>query len=350
MPRGEQPQTTPSYPQAVSQPTARVEAEIPQAGGPLIESVRPVEATAKPVQSPGSPPKTRDASRPSPGAKFFASVRSTLGSIGAAILLALRSALGTIGSALLRLLKNLLPDADVLRLPPSTMVFIAIAIPLILAVIGGMVFLQRGRAQQHQMYYQQAVEKVAYAATLTNPLEQRLALQTAIGDLDKAENYTLTSQSQALRAQVVASLDTLDSVKRLDYQQAIVGGLDSGVSVSRIVATTTDLYLLNRNGGTVLRAIMTGRGYEVDPNFQCGPTYGPINVGPLVDIAELPPGSYEDASLLGMDSSGSSKYRLGRTCRHEPGPRRPICVGSKGQCSLDLPQYGIQPATAPVLW
>lgn len=301
----EQPQATSTYPQAISPPPANVKVEIPMTGVPLAESVRPIAGTSRPVQSTGSVPKTRDASQPRPGAKFFASLRSTLASIGKAILLALRSALGTIGSALLRLLKNLLPDADVLRLPPSTMVFIAIAIPLILAVIGGMVFLQRGRAQQHQIYYQQAVEKADYAATLTNPLEQRMALQTAIGDLDKAENYTLTSESQALRAQVVASLDTLDSVKRLDYKQAIVGGLDSGISVSRIVATTTDIYLLNRNDGSVQHAILTGRGYEVDPNFQCGPTYGPVNVGPLVDIAELPPGSYENASLLGMDSSGN---------------------------------------------
>jgi len=58
----------------------------------------------------------------------------------------------------------------------------------------------------------------------------------------------------------------------------------------------------------VLRAIMTGRGYEIDPNFQCGPTYGPINVGPLVDIAELPPGSIDNASLLGMDAGGNLLY------------------------------------------
>jgi hypothetical protein len=304
-PRGEQPQTAPISTQVVSQQPAAVEAEIPQAGIPLPEPIRPTESPSRPIQPPGSPQKFRPISPPRPYTKFFASFRSTLASIGKAILLALRSAMGTIGSALLRLLKNLLPDADVLRLPPSTMVFIAIAIPLILAVIGGMVFLQRGRAQQHQIYYQQAVEKAVYAATLTNPLEQRLALQTAIGDLDKAENYTLTSQSQELRAQVVANLDTLDSVKRLDYKQAIVGGLDSGVNVTRIVATTTDLYLLNEKEGNVLRAIITGRGYEIDPNFQCGPTYGPINVGPLVDIAELPPGSYENASVLGIDSNGN---------------------------------------------
>jgi hypothetical protein len=152
------------------------------------------------------------------------------------------------------------------------------------------------------------VEKAAYAATLTNPLEQRLAYQITLSELDTAEEYTITSQSQALRNQVTASLDALDSVKRLDYKQAIVSGLESDVMVTRIVATTADLYLLNGTQGNVLHAILTGRGYELDPNFQCGPTTGPINVGPLVDIAELPPGAYENASVLGIDANGNLLY------------------------------------------
>jgi hypothetical protein len=216
--------------------------------------------------------------------------------------------LATISGALFRLLKNLLPDADVLRLPPSMMVFIALAIPLVLATIGGMVFLQRGRAQQSEIFYQKALDEAASVTTLTDPLEQRLAWQNVLEDLDKAEYYAATSQSQALRTQAIENLDNLDAIKRLDYKQAIVGGLDSGVSVTRLIATATDLYILNGMQGDVLRAIMTGRGYEIDPNFQCGPTYGPINVGPLVDIAELPPGSFENASLLGMDANGNLLY------------------------------------------
>ena len=308
MPRGEQPQSVPLSTQAVSQQPASVEAEVFHTDFPSTETTLSDETTSKPVQPPSSPQKVHPASKPRPWAKHLATFRASFVAIGATFLRALHSALATIGNALLRLLKNLLPDADVFRLPPSTMVFIAIAIPLTLAVIGGMVFLQRGRAQQHQIYYQKAVEESAYAATLINPLEQRMAWQTALGDLDKAEVYALTTQSQALRADVTANLDTLDAVKRLDYKQAIVGGLDSGVNVTRIVATTTDLYLLNGKEGNVLHAIMTGRGYEIDPSFQCGPINGPINVGPLVDIAELPPGLYENASLLGMDSSGNLLY------------------------------------------
>ena len=253
-------------------------------------------------------PKSQPSAQSSERDKNLGAFRQTLASIGSAILKALRSSMATVSEAFLRLLKNLLPDADVFRLPPSMMVFIAIAIPLVLATIGGLVFLQRGRAQQHDIYYKQAEEEAAYAAALTDPLEQRKAWQSVLADLDKAENYVLTSKSQDLRAKTVTNLDNLDAIKRLDYKQAIVGGLDSAVNVTRLIATATDLYMLNTPQGNVLRAIMTGRGYEIDPNFQCGPTYGPVNVGPLVDISELPPGSFENASLLGMDADGNLLY------------------------------------------
>ncbi len=254
------------------------------------------------------PRRTRGALKPAPWAKSIASLKTGSETITRSILGALRNALGTIGAATLRLLKNLLPDADVLHLPPSLLVFLAIAIPVILAGVGGWVFLQRGRAQQNQVYYEQALEQVDAAAKQTDPLKQRLALQAALEDLDNAEYYTSTSQAQELRTKVVTQLDTLDAVKRLDYKQAIVGGLDATVNVIRLIATTTDLYLLNGNQGNVLHAIMTGRGYEIDPNFQCGPTQGPIHVGPLVDMVELPPGAFENASVLGMDARGNLLY------------------------------------------
>ncbi len=286
-------------------------------GEPEFAALTAEDSEAIPLTAPGPvepalPPKReRPARQPAPWAKSLESARARLAPAGAGALSSLRNALGTIGAALLRLFKNLLPDEDILHVPPSMMIFIAVAIPIILAVVGGMVFLQRGRAQQYQVYYQQAVEQAGKAASLTDPLEQRATLQVCLSDLDKAEYYTVTSESQALRAQVTAQLDTLDAVKRLDYKPAIYGGLDSEVSVTHMVApgtTSKDLYMLNGKQGNVLRAIMTARGYEIDPNFQCGPTHGPIEVGPLVDIAELPVGSFENASILGMDASGNLLY------------------------------------------
>jgi hypothetical protein len=301
------------------QPEARPDSSL-TASAPSHDAVPPQEAPLPTAAATSSEPfgstqqennlpeKISQIRQPKRWANYLASFRTALGPIWKTFLHALQSALRTIGAALLRLLKSLLPDADVLRMPPSVMVFIAIAIPVILAVIGGMVFLKRGRTQQSAVYYQQAVEAAEYADTLTNPLEQRLAWQNALGKLDLADEYIVTSQSKALRAQVTSNLDTLNAVTRLDYQQAIVDGLESGVNITRIIATTIDLYMLNATDGSVFHAILTSRGYELDPNFQCGPTNGPINVGPFVDIAELPSGSYENASLLGMDANGNLLY------------------------------------------
>ncbi len=305
----EQPMNIPPAPPPSSQAAMTGQSSEPAiAVGVAAASSSQAAPAASSIPMPQRAIHRRRAASPRPWTKYVIAIQATLARIGAPVLQATRSALATIGAALLRLLKNLLPDADVLRIPPSAMVFLAIVIPLALAVIGGLVFLQRGQAQQQQVYYQQAIEKAAYADTLTNPLEQRLSLETALGDLDKADQFTITSQSQELRSQLTGKLDALDSVKRLDYQRAVVGGLDSTIKVTRIVATTADLYLLNAAQGNVLHAIMTARGYELDPTFQCGPTNGPITVGPLIDIAELPPGGYENASVLGIDSNGNLLY------------------------------------------
>jgi hypothetical protein len=294
--------------QTTNQPADVYESGPSQQGQSATEAGIPKGTSTKSGRDQADPNKANPALRTLPFAKYFTSIRRILAAVGAAILLTLRNVMATLSRALLRLLKSLLPDADVLRLPPSAMVFIALAIPLVLATIGGMVYLQRGRAQQQEVFLKKAVENAAYAATLTNPLEQHLAWQTVLGDLDKAEYYKSTSETQALRATAIESLDALDAVKRLDYQQAIVGGLDASVRVTQMVATAYDLYMLDAEQGSVLHAILTGRGFEIDPNFQCGPTFGPVDVGPLVDIAELPPGSFENASLLAMDANGNLLY------------------------------------------
>ncbi len=66
-----------------------------------------------------------------------------------------------------------------------------------------------------------------------------------------------------------------------------------------------DLYLLNGNGGNVLRALRTGKGYELDPAFECGPN---PQIGPLVDIEPAPKDNSFKATLLGMDARGNLLY------------------------------------------
>jgi uncharacterized membrane protein len=237
--------------------------------------------------------------------QMLAPLLAGMGALGRAVGNTLESA----GRSLGRLVRNILPDESLLHLPPSMMVFIALAIPLVTATVGGVIYVQRGKASQHQTYYQQALVAARNAAGQTEAPAQRAAWLLVLGALDSAEFYTVTPDSQDLRSQARVALDALDKIERLDFQPALAQGvLGTDFRVQRMITNGNDLYLLNAVQGNVLRAYMTGRGYEVDATFKCGPTYGALVVGQLVDIIALLPGTYKEATLLGIDASGNLLY------------------------------------------
>jgi hypothetical protein len=85
-----------------------------------------------------------------------------------------------------------------------------------------------------------------------------------------------------------------------------VGGLPNGVTVREIVLNAdNELYLLNGENGYVLRATYSDKGYELDAVFNCGPVAQPFLIGPLIDIAALPRGQEDGATILGMDANGN---------------------------------------------
>ncbi len=308
------PTSVPASPPAVRPVETSPGAAVRRAGLEQPLEARPAAkaSASAPAAAPIPPPAASPAARlerrarrtRTPRRTSPAGIQAALGKVGASARRTLGAGLG----ALARALKTLLPDEGTLRLPPGVMIFFALAIPIVLAIIGGTAFIQRGRSQQYQNYYQEAVLLASQAAPLTDPALQRDGWKRVLEQLDKAEYYTVTTDSQALRAQANGVLDGLDGVQRLDFQPAIVGGLDAAVRVTRMAARESYLYMLNATQGTVMLGVLTTRGYEINPNFQCGPTYGVVTVGPLVDIAELPQGAVEDAVLLGMDGAGNLVY------------------------------------------
>lgn len=236
------------------------------------------------------------------------SLQADLRQMAAKIGRGVRSAFGSLLGALARVLKNLLPDEGTLKLPPGVMIFFALAVPLVLAIAGGMVYIKRGQSQQYQFYYEAAALLASQAEAQTDPALQRENWNRMLEQLDKAEYYTVTEDSQALRGRAIAVLDGLDGVQRLDFQPAIIGGLDDSVRVTRLVSSDVYLYMLNAQQGSVMLGVQVPQGYQINSNFQCGPTFGPITVGPLVDIVELPQGVVEDGVLLGMDTAGNLAY------------------------------------------
>jgi len=209
---------------------------------------------------------------------------------------------------LISLFKRILPDESLLNISPGTMIFFALAIPILISVVGGAVYIRRGQQRQYEVYFQQAQEAARQAEAMTDPAEQRAAWNVTLEYLDKAEFYQKTEESQALRAQAQENLDQLDAIERLDYQPALVDALGDDVQITRIVADAGEIYLLNGTQGNVYRALLTGQGYDLDPSFLCGPQAAAGTIGPLVDITLLPTGDPSGATIMGMDLNGGLIY------------------------------------------
>jgi hypothetical protein len=200
-------------------------------------------------------------------------------------------------------LKHVLPDESLFTIPSTTMVFTAIAAASTIATISALVYFDKGRSALYQSYYDQAKNAADQTLAQTDPVEVRTGWETVIDYLSRADFYGKDRpESIALRNQAQTSLDQMDGIVRLDYQPILAGGLGSSAQITRIAANERDVYLLNANGGSVIRLALTGTGYDLDPDFRCGPNQ---LVGALVDMIALPKGTGIDATVMGIDAAGN---------------------------------------------
>jgi len=206
-----------------------------------------------------------------------------------------------------QILKRMLPDESLLALPTSMMVFIAIAVPLVVVAIAATAYFQRGRGRMYEEYYLQAQYAAEQALQLTDPAELRDAWDSVLEQLDNAEVYQVTENSQAMRTYAMNVLDNLDVVVRLSFQQALVDLLPSDANIRRIVTREGDneIYLLNGTDGHVIRAVLTEQGYKIDPEFICEPVPKPLIVGELADIVALPLDDPNGAAVMAIDANGN---------------------------------------------
>jgi hypothetical protein len=276
----------------------------PQVKADRITISSPAGAAQQPVKAPSTTTKKKQPAMPSAVGQLTLALKKAFQELKNI----LKHTLTWLFGGLISLIKRTLPDESLLNISPGTMIFFALAIPILISVVGGMVYIRRGQQRQYEAYFQQAQEAARQAAAMTDPAEQRAAWDVTLEYLDKAEFYQKTEESQSLRAQAQESLDQLDAIERLDYQPALLDKLDDGVQITRVVADSGEIYLLNSTQGNVYRAILTGQGYDLDPSFQCGPQAAAGTIGQLVDITPLPKGDPSGASILGMDLNGGLIY------------------------------------------
>lgn len=260
----------------------------------------------------------------------------------------------TISGKLKNFLPRLLPNTETNEtITPSnaTMMFMAVLIPLMVVTIASVVYLRYGRSQQYETYLGQAQEKQAQALALSNPVEQRIAWENVLLNVDIAESHRETSDTITLRQEANAHLDILLGITRMQFNPVFSSNL--GIEVSRMAASELDLFMLNATNGEVLRAeLINGRGFQLDTNFNCKPgVYGSYTVGPLVDILAMPALNSINATLLGIDATGNLLYCApGQVAQAIPLPPPDTNWGRVTSFTLDSGNLYVLDAPARAVW
>lgn len=278
-----------SIPRAKPQAAINEEREEP-VSPPLVEQPPAVEPSPAP-------------SEPSPQAKQAAKAVVNF-------MQGVRHGSASFGERFRNFLPRLLPASESPEVQPvsstALMGFMAILIPLIVVTIAVVVYLRYGRNEQYDAYYNQALQLKQQALALTDPVEQRIAWENVLANVDRAEAHNITNDTVNLRNEAQSHLDQLLGIVRMQFNPAF--GSKPGIEVSRMAATENDLYMLNAANGEIMRAIPSGGGgFELDTTFDCKPGVN-NNAGPLVDILALPITNIYSATVLGIDANGNLLY------------------------------------------
>ena len=216
-------------------------------------------------------------------------------------------------SAFSRFMHKVMPGLadEPLKFSKTALILIAIAMPLFIALIAGSIYIKAGKSRQFDQNLTMAQNYAAQAETQVNDPPLYLAsLQQAMFWLEKAETYNQTDLSASLRLKLQGELDVLQGVIRLEMGEVVPGGLTAGSEITQIVATTTEVYLLDEITGTVKRYFLGSAGYEEDKDFNCGPD--PKNqlnrLGKIVDMVPLNVNNQFKATLFAIDALGNTEY------------------------------------------
>jgi len=193
---------------------------------------------------------------------------------------------------------------------PNLLAFTAAAVPILVVGVSSVVYFSRGRVEQFDSYLAQA-ESAAVAAQLAQD-QQAARTEWIMADqwLDLAESYRESEASSALRQQVEAALDALDLVFRLDFAPTVSGGFGSSADIQLLAASATELYAFDSGTTTIWHAWSTGRGFEIDSQFEClaGEETIPGFAEPVSLVVQTEPGALGAEGVVAIDPDGTLLY------------------------------------------
>ncbi|MEW6567751.1 MAG: hypothetical protein AB1449_06220 [Chloroflexota bacterium] len=215
-----------------------------------------------------------------------------------------------LGEWLRRLAPGLVEPQAASGIPPAVMAATAVAVPLVVVTIAALVYFRSGRSELFQEYLTQAQTSVVAAQLKPSPQEAWPDWEAALAWLDLAEQYRQTQESRTLRQQVQTALDALNRVSRLEYRPAVSGGFGANAQITAMAATSTDLYVLDARRLVIWHSWFTGRGFEIDRDFDClnGPGSVPGMTAPVGLVSLSEPGALLTPGIVAIDEDGTLVY------------------------------------------
>lgn len=318
---------------------------------PSIPRIQPLEPEPAPAAVKETPitvkPKRTEPRVPSEGARRAAQVAVNA-------IQAWRSASERFGVWLRKVLPRLLPGGESdapITMSGTLQTFIAIAVPVLVAVVAFVVYSSLGRTAQFETLLSQAEALHAQAIKETDPTRQREAWSNVLQRVEQAEVLGgPTAKTSALRQEAQTRLDALLGVTRLNFNPAFATALDA--DVSRMAANETDLYMLDAAQGMILRAALTGRGYELDSTFDCKPgQHGEYTTSPMIDLLILPKLNTLNSSVMGVDAAGNLLYcSPGQVAQATQLTRPPTNWGRVTAITLDGNKLYVLDAPSRAVW
>ena len=192
---------------------------------------------------------------------------------------------------------------------PVFSTIMAIVLPLVLILVSTSVYSRTGKTEQFSIYMQQAESNASLAKAEKDPIKQHAYWEQALNMAKAAESYSITKDSRMLFEQAQFQLDSMDLAARLDFRPALTQFFPEGVVITRIQASSSGVYLLDKTSGSVMRIFLNTKGfYEIDDEFKCAP--GPYGLETLTDLIDfvILPANDDNFKIMALDTQGNLLY------------------------------------------
>ena len=192
---------------------------------------------------------------------------------------------------------------------PVFSTIMAIVLPLVLILVSTSVYSRTGKTEQFSIYMEQAESNASLAKAEKDPIKQHAYWEQALNMAKAAESYSITKDSRMLFEQAQFQLDSMDLAARLDFRPALTQFFPEGVVITRIQASSSGVYLLDKTSGSVMRIFLNTKGfYEIDDEFKCAP--GPYGLETLTDLIDfvILPANDDNFKIMALDTQGNLLY------------------------------------------